>query len=67
MDSKITAQYAFVASSFSNASASLKGRKVTSCWLLSGALMVELSVTATAAEVLPWKAPLKAMTFFRPV
>ena len=32
---------------------SFKGKKVTSCCLLMGALMLGLSVAATAAEVLP--------------
>ena len=33
----------------------------------TGATILGLSVAATASEVRPWKAPVKAITFLRPV
>ena len=45
----------------------LKGEKMTWSVWLTGATILGLSVAATASEVLPWNAPLKATTFFLPV
>ena len=58
--SMIRAATSPLASSARTAAKSFSGRKVTGKFLLMGALIFSLSVTLTAAEVRPWKAPSKA-------